>query len=96
MSLPAPWEVGVRDQREDGPAAPEARLEPEALPPRELFQQMSHIAITMSYDLIDKLRFFEKETLKLPEAEIAGRVPHLKASLEALRAAYLKFAEVDF
>ena len=64
--------------------------------PREMFQRVSHIAISMSYDLIDKLRFFEKETLKLPDNEINKRVPHLAAFLERLKAAYLDFAEVDF
>ena len=40
--------------------------------PKEVFLQLSHIAISMSFDLIDKLRFFEKETLKLSDEEIAA------------------------
>ncbi|MGD8376677.1 MAG: hypothetical protein PVF68_11100 [Acidobacteriota bacterium] len=64
--------------------------------PRETFQQISHIAISMSFDLIDKLRFFEKETLKLSDEEVKQRTPHLASCLETLRTAYLEFSEVDF
>ncbi len=64
--------------------------------PKETFQQISHIAISMSFDLIDKLRFFEKETLKLSEEEIEKRTSHLAGCLDSLRAAYLEFSEIDF
>lgn len=64
--------------------------------PRELFEKMSHIAITMSYDLIDKLRYFEKDTLQQPDPEIATRVRHMAGFLESLKQTYLQFAEVDF
>ena len=74
---------------EDGSNAP-------ARDPKEAFQQISHITISMSFDLIDKLRFFEKETLKLSEEEIEKRTPHLAACLDSLRAAYLEFSEIDF
>lgn len=63
--------------------------------PRELFEQISHIAIYLSYDLIDKLRFWEKETLKLSDEEIDRRIPHLSAFLDRLRTAYESFADVD-
>ncbi len=72
------------------------RSESEERDPKELFQQVSHIAITMSYDLIDKLRFYEKETLKLSDEEIGQRIPHMVESLTILKNAYVKFAEVDF
>ena len=70
----------------------------ESLPqdPRELFSDLSHIAVVMSYDLIDKLRWWEKQTLGLPDDEIAQRIPHSAAFLEKLKEAYLHFAEIDF
>ena len=70
--------------------------ESEEREPKEVFKQLSHIAISMSFDLIDKLRFFEKETLKLSDEEIETRIPHMAAFLEELKTAYLDFAEVDF
>lgn len=63
--------------------------------PRESFRKVSHIALLMSYDLIDKLRWWEKETMALPDDEIARRVPHTVTLLERLRTAYLDFADVD-
>ena len=63
--------------------------------PRELFEQISHIAIYLSYDLIDKLRFWEKETLKLSDEEVDQRIPHLSAFLDRLRTAYDSFTDVD-
>lgn len=63
--------------------------------PRDSFRQVSHIALLMSYDLIDKLRWWEKETLALSDEEVAQRVPHTVALLEKLRTAYLDFAEMD-
>ena len=63
--------------------------------PREQFRQVSNIALCMSYDLIDKMRFFEKDTLRLSDAEIAKRVPHMAAFLDHLKDAYLLFSETD-
>lgn len=64
--------------------------------PRELFSQVSKIALCVSYDLQDKLRWWEKETLKLSDAEIEERLPHMSKVLEQLKEAYVTFAEVDF
>ena len=63
--------------------------------PKEMFKQISHIALYLSYDLIDKLRWWEKETLKLSEAEIEKRLPHMATFLERLKVAYLQFSDVD-
>jgi hypothetical protein len=63
--------------------------------PRDSFRKISHITLLMSYDLIDKLRFWEKETLTLSDEDVAKRLPHTVALLEKLRKAYLEFAEVD-
>jgi hypothetical protein len=63
--------------------------------PRELFEQISHIGVCMSYDLIDKLRWYEKETAKLPPAEIEKRLPHMAGFLEQLKIAYLQFSDLD-
>ena len=63
---------------------------------RELFQDISKIAVLLSYDLVDKLRYWEKETLKLPDEEIGERVKHMSEFLDELKSAYLKFSEVDF
>jgi hypothetical protein len=63
--------------------------------PRELFWQVSNIAIYMSYDLIDKLRWWEKETLKLSDEKIHKRIPHLAGLLENLKTAYLDFSYID-
>lgn len=62
---------------------------------KELFRQISHIAVYLSYDLIDKLQFWEKETLKLPEEEIDKRIPHMSKFLEELKTAYETFSDVD-
>ena len=86
----------MEDRDKDRPEKSNNSTEGSEPDPRQRFQQMSHIAITMSYDLIDKLRFFEKETLKLSDEEIAGRAPHVSELLSDLRTAYVKFAEVDF
>ncbi len=64
--------------------------------PRTLFQQVTHVSLCISYDLIDKIRWWEKETLKLSNEEIEKRIPHVASSLESLRAAYLQFSDVDF
>ncbi len=63
--------------------------------PKETFRKTSQIALLMSYDLIDKLRYWEKETLKLPEEEVAKRLGHMVKSVEQLRAAYLTFSDID-
>jgi len=66
------------------------------LSPKEAFEKTSHIAQLISYDLIDKLRFWEKETLKLSDEEITLRLSHLARSVDSLRAAYLTFSDLDF
>ena len=63
--------------------------------PRELFKQVSHIALYLSYDLIDKLRFWEKETLSLSDEEIEKRIPHMSIFLDELKSTYLHFVDVD-
>ena len=72
------------------------RSDGEELPPRERFRKTSHIALLLAYDLIDKLRFWEKETLELTEEEIVKRQAHLARSVEELRGAYLTFSELDY
>ena len=62
---------------------------------RERFQKTSHIALLLTYDLIDKLRYWEKETLELPDDQVAERLEHLTRSVEQLRVAYLTFSDVD-
>lgn len=64
--------------------------------PRELFQQVSRIAQYMSYDLIDKLQYWEKETLKLSDDEVERRVRHVSRCLKQLQSAYVQFSETDF
>jgi hypothetical protein len=68
----------------------------EELPPRERFAKTSQIALLMAYDLIDKLRYWEKETLKLKDDEVPVRLEHLVESVDQLRDAYLTFADLDF
>ena len=63
---------------------------------RELFSQLSNISLCMSYDLIDKLRWWEKEVMKLSDDEISKHIPHLSACLDQLKTTYLQFAEIDF
>ena len=72
------------------------RLESDDEDPRELFEQVSRIALSISYDLIDKLRWWEKETMRLSDEEVGQRLPHMAAFLDRLKIAYVKFAEVDF
>ena len=76
------------DELEDSASAGE-------LSSKERFRKTSHIALLMSYDLIDKLRFLEKETLALPDDQIDKRFERLAESVDLLRAAYLSFAEQD-
>jgi hypothetical protein len=76
----AAWKAGLRGTSE---------------PPRERFRKLSHISVYMTYDLIDKLRWYEKQVLDRPDEEIAGRVPHMIGFLDRLTAAYLEFTDVD-
>jgi hypothetical protein len=64
--------------------------------PKELFKQVSHIALYLSYDLIDKLQWWEKETLKLSDEEIEKRLPHMATVLEKMKVAYLEFSDLEF
>lgn len=64
--------------------------------PRQLFQQVSRITQYMSYDLIDKLQWWEKETLKRSDPEIEQRMKHVSRCLTQLQNAYVEFSEVDF
>ena len=63
--------------------------------PRERFLKVSHISVCMVYDLVDKLRWYEKETMKRDDDEIEKRLPHMIAFLDRLTAAYLKFSDTD-
>jgi hypothetical protein len=63
--------------------------------PKETYQRVSSIALLLMYDLIDKLRYWEKETLELPDDQIVERVEHLTATVDRLRRAYLDFGEVE-
>ena len=88
-------------EREDRPSIEDfddwkKNMEAGADDPREMFSQISKIAVCVSYDLVDKVRWWEKETLKLTDAEIEQRLPHLTQVLEKLKTAYVTFAEVDF
>ena len=87
--------VQEKRDRLDDLAEWKERYESEDSDPRELFKQVSHIAIYLSYDLIDKLRYWEKETLKLSDEEIEQRLPHLATFLDRLKAAYVDFSDVD-
>ena len=69
--------------------------DPEQQTPKELFQQVSNIALCMSFDLIDKIRFWEKESLTLSEKEIQQRIPHIAKCLERLKVAYLEFSDTE-
>jgi len=63
--------------------------------PRDMFVQISHIAQFMSHDMLDKIQWWEKETLKLSDEEIDKRIPHMSVFLEQLRLAYETFSDVD-
>ena len=69
--------------------------DPEKQTPKELFQQVSNIALCMSFDLIDKIRYWEKESLSLPEQDIQKRIPHIARCLERLKVAYLEFSDTE-
>ncbi len=76
-------------------AAWKQRYEDDNRNPSEQFKQLSNIAVCMSYDLIDKMRFYEKSTLDLSDDEIRERIPHMAAFLDRLKSAYLQFADAD-
>jgi len=63
---------------------------------KELFRQVSNISLLVAYDLVDKIRWWEKETLKLDEDEVAKRLPHMSGVLDQLKTAYVTFSEIDF
>lgn len=87
------------DKENDGPIeefeAWKQQAEAGEVSPQETFKKISNIAVLMGYDLIDKLRFYEKETLALPEDQIVDRVEHMTRLVDQLRVAYLGFAELD-
>ena len=58
---------------QNGPEPMQERGESKDHTPAQLFEQMSHIAITLSYDLVDKLRYWEKETLEMSDDDIEAR-----------------------
>ena len=62
---------------------------------KDLFRQMSHIATLQAYDLIDKMRYWEKQTLALPEEEVSDRLAHMSKFLDELNMAYQTFSDVD-
>ena len=62
---------------------------------KDRLRKTTHIALLMSYDLIDKLRYYEKETAKLTPAEIEKRLPHMAGFLDQLKIAYLQFSDLD-
>jgi hypothetical protein len=63
---------------------------------KELFRQVSNISLLVAYDLVDKIRWWEKETLKLDEDQVAERLPHMTEVLDQLKVAYVTFSEIDF
>jgi hypothetical protein len=63
--------------------------------PRELLRQVTQIGICMSYDLIDKLRYWEKRAQEMPEEELPEQIRQMSGFLEKLKTAYLHFAD-DF
>jgi hypothetical protein len=63
---------------------------------RDLFRQVSHISQFMSHDLLDKLRWWEQDTLEKSDDEVEKRLEHMSAFLKQLQAAYLHFSEIDF
>lgn len=63
--------------------------------PKETYSRISNIALLLSYDLIDKLRFLEKEVGELDDEEVVERVAHMMQFVDKLRAAYLDFAETE-
>jgi len=64
--------------------------------PRELFRQLTHISLCISFDLVDKLRWLEKETLQLSDEDIEKRLPHMATLLDRYKEVYLEFADIEF
>jgi hypothetical protein len=64
--------------------------------PRELFRQLTHISLCISFDLVDKLRWIEKEMQRLPQEAIEERLPHMATLLDRFKEVYLEFADIDF
>ncbi len=85
-----PQDVSPEEQLEQLKAEEDTELTP-----KEKFRKTTHIALLMAYDLIDKLRYLEKEALELPEDQVKERQELLVASIEQLRVAYLEFADLD-
>jgi len=87
------------DREDDGSAGNyedwKQRREAGGEAPKEMFRQISHIAQFMSHDLLDKIQWWEKETLKLSEEEIDKRIPHMSVFLEQLKLAYETFSDVE-
>ncbi len=88
------------DTPEDRPSRRPAEwnhnVEPGELSTRELFRQISHIAQFMSHDLVDKLRWYEQDSLTKSDEELEERLVHMRAFLKQFQAAYDRFSEVDF
>ena len=59
-----------------------------------MLRRISQVALVMSFDLIDKLRWLEKEAENLPDDEVEERVRLMAAFTEHLRTAYLEFSDV--
>lgn len=65
------------------------------LTPKQRFERISRIALLLGYDLMDKLRYWEQETSKLSDEQIAKRLQPLTDSVEKLREAYLSFSDLE-
>ena len=63
--------------------------------PRDTYNRVSKIALLLCYDLIDKLRHWEKETLECDDEEVVRRVEHMTTFMDRLREAYLRFGEAE-
>ena len=62
--------------------------------PREMLRRISQVALVMSFDLIDKLRWLEKEAANLSDEEVEERVRLMATFTNHLRTAYLEFSDV--
>ena len=87
------WPDRARERMGEAEEWKTRSLEPQD--PRELLRQVTQIGICMSYDLIDKLRYWEKQAQELPEEELPDQIGQMSDFLEKLKAAYLHFAD-DF
>ena len=65
------------------------------LTPKQRFDRITRIALLLGYDLMDKLRYWEKETSKLSDDQLSKRLEPLTASVEKLREAYLSFSDLE-